>query len=698
MPSFDNEGWHAFCRQVQDSTSEEDKDWEAAVLGALRCNDPHLLRQLIRSLDAGPNALLAEGESMLLHAVDLNLPACVSTLIDSGASLEFHQRKYSPLFVAAEKGWLEIVRLLLQRGGNLTGEFDFNKETVLSIAAFKLCWFVSSCLAKCGIQTTDAQRLIEAGPYNNWRLFGELEEELSFTLAESALRVAIGALASSAFHSLGGHDLDQLKQRLAVYTLVHDKACVVRKRSDRMILSHSRYLRYATTRFHGAPVQDYQCTRLQASVPVDPIPKLTKAALLTTVAQLNRDLSSGIPIDWSTQPRLFVAQWRGMHYFGCYFDDLARQDHIQTTHLHRVAPAPAVYSMSSLSLGANQMARESVLKQDGDRLRQAFDSVSDAANAKAQLHMSSKYGDYMRSVTKDSDVELYATLYSIKATGYPHYATSDLPYHALRYAAGLKPVDPLKRSRRRPNYNALGKPQHPVLGKIFICLLRPQDLAAHRVVHVSTEQGPELSYWVRPERETSFTGVVAEEIVFFEGLFDVPDFSQSHSAAVEERFGLTLAKFHAQRKTIHRLSEEHLDKFLDDLAHHQTERLLRLAQTEALRRGGHLVYSPRVNVLSLYRAPLHRNVPLVPAKGAQAKHLRATYGDLYKWEHELMHRVGEERFSDAGVSSSAAGSQAPSAAALRIPRVQSDVQWIPTAWRPWRRCTNSWPSNQCLGR
>ncbi len=84
----------------------------------------------------------------------------------------------APLFRACEKGNTATVRLLLQRGSNLTGEFDFNNETSLSIAAFKLCWRVHSMLAS---EDLPGAGIIRAGaPYYRWEEFGTDKEKLSF--------------------------------------------------------------------------------------------------------------------------------------------------------------------------------------------------------------------------------------------------------------------------------------------------------------------------------------------------------------------------------------------------------------------------------------------------------------------------------------------------------------------------------------
>ncbi len=120
--------------------------------------------------------------------------------------------------------------------------------------------------------------------------------------------------------------------------------------------------------------------------------------------------------------------------------------------------------------------------------------------------MSNNYAGYFRdSIRPDSESEVARLLYTKQALAYPHVTASefDLPNHALRYAAGLKPVNlkPLVDSRMFPEYKAAGRP-------VSACC--HQDLAAHRVVRVSTdsEVGHHLSNYVRPERETSVTGAV----------------------------------------------------------------------------------------------------------------------------------------------------------------------------------------------
>ena len=58
--------------------------------------------------------------------------------LQCGLRLEDHVREYTSLFDAAQNGRVKLVNILLKYGSNITGEFYFNQETPVSIAAFCL--------------------------------------------------------------------------------------------------------------------------------------------------------------------------------------------------------------------------------------------------------------------------------------------------------------------------------------------------------------------------------------------------------------------------------------------------------------------------------------------------------------------------------------------------------------------------------
>ena len=620
--------------------------WEDDLVHALQTDDRAWLEWFLDHFSLGSNTFLPQQECpILLRAVDFDAINCVKLLLQAGAVIEEHSREYTPTFTAAQDGAVNVVPLLLQRGSNLRGEFDFNKETALSIAAHSFCTSVFGAFRlnnRLRLNSRESREITRLGQILrefDWQSFGRQEERLALTLTEDAVRLLITLVLDGTTARLSQQDRFELHKKLLIYVIIHDKTVIVRNSLHRMLLNEADYFDLISPHHIGS---EHMLTRFPRQ---HPAVLMTEAELEQHVVRLNEELKEKPEeeVDWANYPRFFVAQYRGLHYFGKHFPSTAvLNDHITTGHLNRIAPAPAVYFMSSLTPNQGSEARESVLTQDAARLVDVFNNQAPEEAKQLQLFMSMEYDKYGKSITPDSDNPTLRTLYSMNAVGYPHYATSDFSYHALRYAAGLKQIDGLKESTKQPEYIGDGKPTNPVLGKVYIALFQPAELASHRVVHVSTTgPGPQLSRYIRPERETSITGAVREGFVFYEGQFRVPDFSVPYSTELQATFGLSRQKYEAHRSSILHSQKAALEvgskavnKLLDDVVKHQRSRLLRLAQTAAAEQGGHLIYCHEQGKYGLRPAPLC-----------------GVREGLFKYEDDLMNSIGKERFAQVNSSS-----------------------------------------------
>ena len=618
--------------------------WEDDVKLAIQSEDVVWLRWLLAHLDQGANTDLPQhGSPLLIHACDHDAVDSGLLLLRYGAMLENHTRKYTALFVAAEEGALRMVPLLLQLGSNIVGEFDFNDETAISIAAFKFCGTVSHLLtkhetvraaARSSIGGADlVNAILEHRPYDQWRTFGTQKVQLSFRLAEQAVRLVLllERCTTQPLTSLPVCDRVGLQRRLVCYVFLHEKEAIASFPSEHVGMLLTPQALFALLSEHSTGVEH----QIHPWPPCEPASPLSAVSLAAHLDRLNLELCTlkGSAVSWTSYPRLFTAQYRGIHYFGNHFvSDAVRYDHMHTGHLNRVAPAPAVYSMSSLTVCQQQLARESVVAGNAAKLVDLFEDLSEEEEERTQCCMSSNYGKYLESITADSDKPVFQQLHSLKALGYPHYATSDLPWHALRYASGLKNIKGLREHRLPLCWDEEGKPNHSVLGKVYAALFQPHQLEKHRVVHVSTSRvGSRLSRYVRPERETSITGAVRNGQVFYEGQFCVPDFSQPHSAETERAFGLSLRQFERFSASLIGSSKAEAgrtwkmtEKLLEHLCHHQQTKLLQLTQQVARQRGGYLVYCHRQGEYGLEPPPL--------------------LAKIYTRERKLMDSIGRQRF------------------------------------------------------
>lgn len=667
--------------------AQQQRELEQQVMTAIERNDIAELRRLIPQLPDGVNTKLEYGCSLLMYGVDKNKPQVLLFLLEHGALLEYADiNDKTPLFTAAENGQSALVRVLLSAGSNITGEFYFNCETALSIAGFKVADQVNTLfrnleqsddLLRMNINQEELQRYRDYFQslfnYNPplWIAFGsEGKEDLRFDYVYQSL--AYLKLIEEA--NLTNLRLTQARSYAAIYRLLHDKFCILTNRQA-PLFNQALY----QEKMLSDKGSVYRVTLLSA---VPPSQSWTRLELGQQIRALNQQLSEKaqtqgitepeLEIDWSAYPQLWIAQYRGIHYYGTHFTPTQRFDHQSTRHLNRMGLAPAVYRMSGCLPNQHQLLREN---RAGYHCQEVRDTVQhlqqtgavtlfgqgERTNADLALQelMTNDYQGYRRAVEHPTNPHTQM-LYAQDMIGYPHFATSDLPEHPLRYGFGKKLIEGLVPHRLLPHYTPEGKPLNRYLGKIFIVLMTPYTMAQHRVRHVVARHNAgqiHVKETIIYERETNVTGGVDADCMFYEECLEAPDFSQAYTPAFQEKFGLTPLQYEqykqqfAQcRNSVERDSVWLRSKgpcLVDDVIRYKREQLLRIAQQEAAARGGCLIY--RHDSFCYGLEP-------IPIKATPSSTSRLTHA-----EQGLMNTIGQERFArtPAMTATSPSSSAAP---------------------------------------
>lgn len=557
-------------------------------------------------------------ETLLMRAAAFNLERYAKYLLDCGAKLEKRNHQdYTSFFIATEEGSLDVFKLFLHRSGNLTGEFDQEiQEDILSIAGFKLNDQLCEYL-QCHQLPETVRRDCEAYQLNldrfqfsgmGWKDFGCKPKEEVKLLSDQAIQL-IQKLKDA------DCDISKLDERMLIFKLAYDKYAVISRKS---LSWPNEYFESLLPPGEARLQLDVFRGTQHLNTPVD---------LSDAIARLNNELQNGrteADINWSGYPKLLIAQYRGIHYYQHYFSEDQRRDHIGTVHLNRQASAPAIYSMSSLALGQQQLLKESRAEVGRVQLSNFFEEAKHRSftnphfiNKADELQelMSNNYAAHLEAVRQGKEAP-YDILSDMGALQYPHYATSDLPEHALKYGyAHGKPVKPLMDHRLLANYDHDGKPENKILGKIFICLLTPQAMHDHAVVHVAgLHNRRRINFKFAGERETSFPGGIKSNYVFYEAPLEVPDFSADQKDV--EKYGLD---FDLWRRRFSQASSDADRRKLEDelmsfMVIGMTQKLFEIARKEAERQGGHLIYRCFDQAYALGPEEIRQEVAYLPAK------------------------------------------------------------------------------------
>ena len=575
--------------KVERKTLVTPEDIEIRIQEAIEKDHVQALKKTLPELEGGINARLEYGCAALMIAVDEDALKCAKYLLNLGVRIEDHEREYTPLFTAAEKGHFEMVKLLLKYGANLTGEFHFNKETALSISASKFCHIFQSFLEDEYLlriiptdKSTHIWKMDDIEEFEGywdqlsqlgclWKAFSENDclkyarDCASFFKGFlNAVDNRIGPPNKSHFNPrlflLFKRLTQEMIDRAEIFALIDKKWKVLQEAPPSKVEDG-----YATD-------EDGDIQLVQKMTPLPPrsskFSNLTRAEVKKYVEELNKELKTGkteADIDWSKYPSFFIFQYRGIHYFRGYFTKNQRKDHRTTHHLNRIAPAGSVYHMCELTPGNHQMARESKVKEKVEVVQETFKKLEKSGPVKGywrttnifgnysdmvQQRMSNTYNSYMKDLKKPRHPAIQILSGAGIDKGYPHYATSDLPGHSLKYAYGQKKVEGLTEQRLRPVFQKDGKRLHPYPGKVFMTIFTPLEMHQHHTRHVAgmhNRKDIKLKGTVAPERETGFTGGVDPEISFYEELLVIPSF-ETYQKNYQEKYGISRRDFDSYKK------------------------------------------------------------------------------------------------------------------------------------------------------
>lgn len=602
--------------------TEQDSLKEQAIDAALS-GQTDKLRAILPQISNGANAVGGE-DHLLLCASQFGHEETVQYLLSCGAKVETHNthEQKTPLFVAAESGHDRVVFLLLRHAANMTGEFDFNQEDAVSIVIFKFRGLFDSALkklkqdflpsnlkAKIGrlsilnsefsprtetliIRTNDKVQVVEQ-KQEPWIALGEHphKHEMLILMAE------IGSFLKSSDCFERESQQGQFIQWQEIAESLAKKLCILKQR---------------TFELHGDTTPFHSPTNFQLTIPVpdsEKLPRLTEEALIKLLEEINATIREvGIhAVEWDKYPRFFVAQHRGIHFYSHLFSKEQRDDFANTCHLNRDMTCSGTFEMSGSSVPEKQLTRESSLMAASDKLKRAARDLAEtgpiqghwpgarlfpSGRALFQQRYSNSMPGFRGDLTTQGNLiyRVFNPLGVVKTV--PVLSTADLPTHALRYAFGLKPDGTSKGKELNPNFSETFIPQEPCLGVFFtnlVSILEWEKSDPNQVIAMQANGVVDVSFRILYETETSFFGKLSQETNWLQTLIAVPSFDIYRKEYLSQ-YNLNLRTFNLCKRWLSKDAVSGLTKVLHRLADCQSQRIRELAQEEACRRGGYIVY------------------------------------------------------------------------------------------------------------
>lgn len=365
-------------------------------------------------------------------------------------------------------------------------------------------------------------------------------------------------------------------------------------------------------------------------------PNRITAKIENDLLNLNKAVSDGNLVE--VAPKLetcfFVAQYRGITYAANRWNTPSRRAHRKQSEINLPQYSASTYAAIDVSLFTqSHLFKDDLLdNQRKIELRNAarklelilsemhhnhqpieFEGYTFNNMAEAMQHFySNNYKGFHEALSQG---KFGAELQEVSSGQNIMVSTGDIPFHALRYAYGIKAYDGEEDKLLKPHWNREGKLERPYIGKVYLSLHPVTDYAHPKVMNLLSMnyKGKVLTKdYIISERETTFQGYLAEGRVFTQHIAKYPKFDKPYKSIYQYKYGLDEELFnyfaqafknfapHTQNR---RDAEQLLGEWL--CAYHEVW-MIETARQEAESKGGILVYQDGKGGFSLH-PPTHND-------------------------------------------------------------------------------------------
>lgn len=196
----------------------------------------------------------------------------------------------------------------------------------------------------------------------------------------------------------------------------------------------------------------------------------------------------------------------------------------------------------------------------------------------------------------------------------PFVSTGDLPFHALRYAYGLKSYPGHQDERLRPRWNTEGRAERPYSGKFYVSAYTLEEYLTQPANHVfsmhTTGEIVALST-NKAERETSFFSYQPGKNIVYQHVAKYPSFNGDFHDLFEYKYGLNKELFRIFKESL-KTARPHSDEnwnakaLLGELlCAYQEAVTLDFMRSYALKQGAVLIYRSRWGTFEFTPSNIH---------------------------------------------------------------------------------------------
>ena len=405
------------------------------------------------------------------------------------------------------------------------------------------------------------------------------------------------------------------------------------------------------------------------------------------------DTDGKLPADFleNLNTKFAVAQYRGIHYITSHWDKTARREHREKNELDLPQYSSAVFKScgvnsyheyldrlrndpdfpQALQTAANKILQHLLLMQHSDPV--CYDNFAYVSLFHLmQYWYSANYSAFPERIAADLQKagNSFFKLF-LDSSERPLLSTADIPYHALKYAYGLKLYEGYQTLRLSPRWRADGQAERPYSGKVYVSLHPLSDYTDFNPSHVTSmfKKGLlKLTSIISAERETSFLGFLHKDRVAIQYVAKYPSFKGKYKSVYEYKYGVNKVLYEKIKSgfesfDVHSQERENLELMLGEyLCAYQEVRLIDKANRKAEKSGKVLIYRNENGKFSLY----HPETPTTGNKRLNAviKAKRALYEALAPKRDKVIRPLDKRQI------------QAQLAQAVHFPPLQRNIEWM----------------------
>lgn len=343
----------------------------------------------------------------------------------------------------------------------------------------------------------------------------------------------------------------------------------------------------------------------------------------SSLSELNRMINAGKIADVPNHIRapFSIALARGVHYATTDWTADTRRKHRSLDEVGQPHFAAAVFKQQQQTFEkdfqADQQVQAAMLKA-GKALAEKLLDLKVESQREGTMHMFyaglqqfytgsyDKFHEFLKvamadlafTEAKDKQIAeiLKKTLFN---DSNPMLSTADTPYHALKYAYGLKSYPGQFHTRLRPRYRADGVAERNKSGKVYIYLMTLNqylELNPNHVTSMADMGDMGVQKTIIPERETSFYGYIPQGCIELQHVAKYPSFQGDYRPHYFHKYGLdeklyTLFKTEFAKSKPHSPERRSVKLLLGEwlCAYHEV-RLMREVVSQVVEQGRILIF------------------------------------------------------------------------------------------------------------